>query len=94
MTPNEFFNKIVKENNYMDPVTVMELYYSMLKVIISELNENGEIRLVDFGTFRLHESKARKMHNVNTGRQCIVPPRKIVKFRPSTKLKSYIRNKL
>ena len=94
MTPTQFFNKVAGESNYMDPETVKEIYYAILRTIRDELRDSGEIRLVDFGTFRLHDSKERNMHNVGNGKQFTVPARKIVKFRPSTRLKCYIRDKL
>jgi nucleoid DNA-binding protein len=90
MNQNEFFKKLMVENNYMDPTTIEEVYCSFVRVIINELRDNGSINLINFGTFRVVDTKPREMYNINSGMVQHLPSRKEVRFRPSPKLKKFM----
>ena len=89
---NEFYEKLSKHNNYMDPASLQKVYYSLLKLILDEVRRGKEIELPDFGKFKILEQKERKIRNVNTGNIDIVKPTQIIKFYPSKKLKEHIKN--
>ena len=87
----EFFEKLSKKNNYVDEVVMKKFYYSLIRLIIDELRQNGKVRLPGFGDYKITEYKERKINNVNTGQTEIVPITKIIKFKACTKLKDYIK---
>lgn len=46
--------------------------------------ENGEVvKIREFGTFYIHDKKARRAYNPNTQEPIDVPPRKVIKFKVS-----------
>jgi len=94
MNLNKFFKEISEESNYLNNVTVQEVYYAILKVILRELKKSGKIVLTDFGTFRIHDSKSRSIYDINTKSNRIISDKKIVKFRPAEKLRLYVRDKM
>jgi len=88
----EFFKQLSAENHYMDEKCVMEMYYSLLRLILKELKSNGSIELPDWGEFRVITYKPRKIRNIITRLQQIVPETKMIKFSSAKKLKLYVKN--
>ena len=89
----EFFNKISSNCNYIDPKLAKDVYYALIRTILSDLVKLGEINLPEFGKFRVGEYKSHKVLNKSTGLSMVVPDKKTIKFVPFYKLKQYIHNK-
>lgn len=51
------------------------------------LEEDGEIRIAGFGTFKVVERAPRKGHNPQTGESIDIPARNAVTFKPAKALK-------
>ncbi len=88
-----FFDKVSAKGNYLDPSVVTDVYYALIRLILEELRTKGSIEMPEFGKFRVHEHKARRSTNVNTGEVIMLDAINIVKFEPCKKLKYYIKNK-
>ena len=55
---------------------------------ISDLLEAGEdIQLIGFGTFSIETRAEKKGRNPQTGKDMIIPAKKVAKWKPSKKLK-------
>ncbi len=57
-------------------------------VVISQMNDSGEVRLVGFGTFKTVDRSAREARNPQTGEKLEIPAHKAVRFVPGKNLKS------
>lgn len=60
---------------------------SVLGHIRSAMQNGGEVRLPDFGTFKVSERKAREGRNPSTGQTIQIPAAKVPKFTPAKGLK-------
>ena len=57
-----------------------------MEAVTEALNAGEKVTLVGFGTFSVNERKARTGRNPRTGKPMEIPAKKVVKFRPGTKL--------
>lgn len=55
--------------------------------IRSTLQNGGEVRIPDFGTFKVADRKAREGRNPMTGKTIQIPASKVAKFQPAKGLK-------
>jgi len=60
---------------------------AMLSIMKKELGDGGEIKLVNFGTFKIVARKARKGRNPRTGESINIPAKNVVKFKAGKGLK-------
>ena len=54
------------------------------------LAENGELKIADFGNFKVSERAARQGTNPRTGDKITIAARKVAKFKPSSTLKDQV----
>lgn len=87
--PEEFFKMISINSGGVDPEVVQRVYYGMIRTISRELKGKQNIKLPDWGDFKLKLHKSRRSVDVNTGLLTIIPPKAIVKFSPDYKVKKY-----
>lgn len=60
---------------------------SMIAHIRSSLQGGSEVRIPDFGTFKVSDRKAREGRNPMTGKTIQIPASKVPKFTPAKGLK-------
>jgi nucleoid DNA-binding protein len=60
------------------------------EVVIDELSNSGNVKLVGFGTFDIVERKSKLARNIRTGEPVMVPARKVVVFKVGKFLKESI----
>lgn len=63
---------------------------AMLQHIRSCMKKGDEVRIPDFGTFKVAKRKARTGHNPATGAEIKIPASKVPKFTPSKGLKDLL----
>ncbi len=65
------------------------LLESLLETVKDALEdpEDGEVKVAGFGTFRVHQKYARVGRNPRTREEALIRPRKVLVFRPSTRLR-------
>ncbi len=63
------------------------LVQSFFDVLTKTLTEEGNVKLKNIGQLLLHQKKARTGRNPKTKKPVEIPPRKVVLFRASKKLK-------
>jgi len=66
---------------------------AFIEHIRSTLKNGGEIRMPDFGTFKVVDRKAREGRNPMTGKTIQIPASKVAKFAPAKGLKETLNNK-
>ena len=64
---------------------------TMFKVIIKELACGGDVRILDFGTFKTVSVCARKVKNPRTGTEMNIPAGRRAKFSPSKAFKEAVK---
>ena len=62
----------------------------VFKGIIRGLQSDGKSTITNFGTFSVKNVKGRKARNPRSGETVYVPDRRVVRFKPSKKLKDHI----
>ncbi len=73
-----------------DAYNIMEEFLEIVK----ETMENGEDLMISgFGKFCVNEKKARKGRNPATDEEMILPPRRVVTFKCSGKLRDLVNEK-
>ena len=60
---------------------------TVLQTIIEALSQGEEVVIRKFGSFEVYDSKRKKGRNLKTGEEVPIPPQKVVRFKPSKKLK-------
>lgn len=63
---------------------------AMMSSISKALKDGNEVRIPSFGTFRVYHRPASDGRNPRTGKAIKIPPRKLPKFRASSKLRAEI----
>ena len=76
----------IAEKAGMTKVDAKKALEAMVEVTKAELNNDGKIALVGFGTMTVMERPARKGHNPKTGKAINIPAKKVVKFKPAANL--------
>lgn len=55
---------------------------AFLEAVKESAKKGEEVRLVGFGTFKVIQRKKRKGRNPQTGKEIIIPAKKVVRFYP------------
>lgn len=63
---------------------------SMMNTIRKSLSEGDDVRLIDFGTFKVRSRAARKGRNPQTGEEIPIPATVVPTFEPSGNLKDIV----
>ncbi len=87
--PEEFFEKLSENSNYMSTEAVKVVFYGLVRTISRELRGRHTITLPDWGTFKLTIHKSRKSRSVNDGSLVVLPEKATIKFVPDRKVKQY-----
>lgn len=58
--------------------------------IVKELSSGNDVKLSAFGTFSLHDKKARVGRNPKTGVSADITPRRVISFKASQILRKHI----
>ena len=85
MNKSELVAEVAKNANASK--VAVEYILDEAMIAITEAVKKGEkVRLVGFGTFGLKKSAARAGRNPRTGAAVKIPPRKVIKFRPTAEV--------
>lgn len=72
---------IAQEAN-LKQTDVKRVVQGVFDKIIAALKQGERIELRNFGIFRMRQKRGRKGRNPRTGLEVLVPPKKIVAFKP------------
>ena len=90
MTTKRDMVKEISEKLQLAQVDTKNAVQSVFDNIIDILATEGRLELRDFGVFAVKERAARKARNPKTGEVVMVPPRKVVTFKPGKLLQERI----
>ena len=86
-TRNDLIEKI--SSNVGLPFSSSSLFIEKIfEIILSELENNNDVKISSFGTFMVRHKKLRVGRNPKTGIEAPIKPRNVVTFNPSNILKS------
>ena len=90
MTKKEIVKQL-SEQYKLTHVDALKVVQGTLDAIIEELVRNGRIELRNFGVFEVRQRAARKARNPRTGEAVIVPPKKVVVFKPGREMEKKVK---
>ena len=86
-TRNDLIEKM--SSNVGLPFSSSSLFIEKIfEIILSELENNDDVKISSFGTFIVRHKKLRVGRNPKTGIEATIKPRNVVTFSPSNILKS------
>ena len=89
MNKKELVRAAAKESG-LTQVKVKTAVDAMIKVFQEKMGAGNEIKLANFGTFRLVDRKAYTARNPKTQEPVAVPAKTVVRFRASKNLKETV----
>jgi len=90
-TKKDIVRRIAKKLK-LPQVDTKKVVQSTLDTIVDVLATEGRLELRDFGVFQVKQRAARRARNPKTNQEVMVPPRKVVTFKPGKVLEQTIRN--
>lgn len=66
---------------------------AFVDAVTEELKDGGKVQLIGFGTFEVHDRKARTGHDPRTGNQIKIPASKSPVFKAGKALKDAVNSK-
>ncbi len=82
MTTKKDIVKRIAAKYHLPQLQTKEVVQNFLDTVIEVLSTEGRLELRDFGVFQVKQRAERKARNPKTGESVIVPPRKVVTFKP------------
>ena len=82
--------KLIAKDSGLSQRKTSELLSSLLKIIISAIGSEDYVLLRNFGKFQIKTRKARRVRHPITGKYIRIDKRKVVVFKPSTRLNSLL----
>ncbi len=92
LTKTKITEKIQQELN-LSRTTSYNIMETFLEIIKQTLENGEDVMISGFGKFCVNEKKARKGRNPATNQEMILPPRRVVTFKCSGKLRKSINDK-
>lgn len=85
--------KVILKNALQQKIGLSEknseiIYTGIIEALTSMFQENDVVKIVDFGTFAIHNKEPRIGRNPKTKEEFIIGSRRSIRFRPSKKLRS------
>ena len=85
MNKAQFVEAIALDAN-IPKVEARKAIDAMIRVTVQSLREGERLTLTGLGTFNVQQRPERVGRNPRTGAAVKIPPRKVIKFRPSVKI--------
>ncbi len=83
LTKSDLVQQIYKTHDNLTKAQAIEAVESLLKIIKECLEDGDDMLISGFGKFNVKDKKARRGRNPQTGEELILPPRRVVTFKPS-----------
>ena len=85
MNKAQFVEAIALDAN-IPKVEARKAIDAMIRVTVQSLREGERLTLTGLGTFSIQQRSERVGRNPRTGAAVKIPPRKVIKFRPSVEI--------
>lgn len=86
-----FWGELAKRNNFKDEETIKNVYYSLMRLILDQLREEGQIYLPDWGGFVIKSRSKKRVVKLHTREAVIIQQPDIIQFKPCERLKNYVK---
>ena len=93
LTKANLTNQIHESNPNLTKIKAREAVETMLKIMKTNLENGDGVLLSGFGKFNVKDKSARKGRNPNTGEPMMLGAKRVVKFKPSRKLRQKVNGK-
>ncbi len=93
MTKADMIEKLAKETG-LNKEESSKMVNAVLGILIEALSKGERIAIPGLGVFNIRERKARKGRNPRTGKEIVIPAKKVVVFSVAKSLKNEINNSL
>ena len=80
------FVEAVALDAHLSKVEVRKAVDAMIRVTVQSLREGERLTLTGLGTFSVQQKAERVGRNPRTGAAVKIPPRKVIKFRPTVEI--------
>ncbi|MCF6289406.1 MAG: integration host factor subunit alpha [Desulfobacterales bacterium] len=90
LTKADLVQQIYKTHDNMTKAQATEAVEALLRIMKDCLAHDNDLLISGFGKFNVKDKKARRGRNPQTGEELILPPRRVVTFKPSGILRSLI----
>ncbi|TBV83353.1 MAG: integration host factor subunit alpha [Desulfobulbaceae bacterium] len=80
----------VYQQHALSRYQAIKVVESFLAIIKRSLQEGEDLLLSGFGKFKVKQKQARRGRNPQTGDELILPPRKVITFKPARSLRDRI----
>ena len=87
-------NEVIRSELELTRPEAGRLVDEVIGVISERLSSGEEVQITSFGRFTLRDKKERPGRNPRTGVPAVIPPRRVVVFRPSRLLKRRVQDRL
>ena len=89
MNKTELINEVARTAN-LTKKDAEKAFNAVVDVITAELAAGNKVQVIGFGTFEVHERKARVGQNPRTKKKIEIPASKVAAFKSSKKLKEAV----
>jgi len=89
----DFFKGIASYCGFSDISSVQRFYYALIRHLLMEMKNKGQVYLPEFGEIIVRTMKGKKMHHAYKRETIEIGERKMIKFEACGSLKSYFKNK-
>ena len=82
--------QLLTERRFLSPQQSYRVIEDLLEIMKSSLESGEDVMISGFGKFCVVEKATRKGRNPATGEEMILPPRRVVTFKCSGKLRNMV----
>lgn len=93
MTKLDLITKIAEKTNNTK-VNIEFMLDTFIDTMVESLKNGEKVSLAGLGNLTVVERKARKGRNLNTGKEVLIPARKVIKFSTTKALKEEMNKKI
>lgn len=90
MNKTDLIHQVSEKTGFSNKVA-SQVVDAVFQTIQQSLVDEGQARVMGFGSFLVRERAVRRVRSPQTGQEIIVPPRKVPIFKPGTPLKMAVK---
>lgn len=84
--------EVIRQKAFLSPPQARNAVEALLEIMKSSLSNGEDVMVSGFGKFCVKDKTARKGRNPATEQEMILPPRRVVNFKCSGKLRDKVKN--
>ena len=92
MNNKELINELAEESGYTKEDS-QRLVKSLIDTMSEDFEKGENVTISGFGTFEVKKRMERVLVNPTTGKKMLVPPKRVLGFKPSNSIKEQLKKK-